>query len=83
MRRRALLLSLSVGLVAVARLAAAAPDDSLSTFVGRYSGTIGNRLPGITPGGMPIGAVARYSRVAVTVRAGIFGCCCSARMTAH
>jgi hypothetical protein len=59
MRRYVSLLSLSFALVAVGRLVMAAPDDSLSTFIGRYSGTIGDlRLAGLerqaSPGGMPI-----------------------------
>ena len=72
MRRCALLLSLSVGLAAVARLAAAAPDDSLSAFVGRYSGTIGYRLPGLTLGGMPVALALSRDGEDVTLSFGGF-----------
>jgi hypothetical protein len=54
MLRHTCLLFLRVRLVAVTQLAAAASDDSLSVFVGRYSGAIANRLPGIALDGMPI-----------------------------
>jgi hypothetical protein len=75
MRRFASMLCLGIGLVAVARIAAATPDDRLSPFLDRYIGTIGDvRLPGVeprvSPGGMPIALTLRRDGEDVTLTFG-------------